>query len=312
MNRSTFVNLAPQEIAGLVRATGSTVCVFALNGTRRWFMLEHAQPDEDFAAAYLAAITKRYIEIAKIIFDHGIDTLLMPALSPYLMARGSSYTHLAATALSQLTNQAQFLDFYRDYQVRVRFYGDYEQCFADTPYDDLPAQFAELTRQTSANDQHRLFWGVCAHDSTETTIALSINFYKEHGRPPTQQELISMYYGEPVSPVNIFISSAKPRAFDMPLISSGREDLYYSVTPSPYLNEAQFREILFDHLYARQKANVKYETLEQEEWRKLRKYYQSNMGKTLGIGHKDKIGIWHPLPQVITSQGANDVDENKI
>ncbi len=295
MDHSTFQNLTTSEIAQIVQADGPKVCVFALNGTRRWFMLEHAKPNIDFAAAYLDAITKRYIEIAQLLFDHGINTLLMPALSPYLMARGSDYVELAATALSQLTNQSQFLDFYHSYNVRVRFYGDYEQCFAETPYAHLPAQFDDLTTQTLGNNQYRLLWGVCAHDATETTIALSIRFYEEHGRSPTKQELITLYYGESVPPVNIFISSAKLRAFDMPLISSGREDLYYSISPSPYLTEAQLRDILYDHLFARRKEKVDYSTLKPEKWAELRTFYQNNLGKTLGIGQKDDTGIWHPL-----------------
>ena len=308
MERSTFKSLTTQEIAQLVQADGPKVCVFALNGTRRWFMLEHAQPGEDFATAYLAAITKRYIEISQLLFAHGIHTLLMPALSPYLMARGSGYVQMAATALSQLTNQPQFRNFYDAYKVRVRFYGDYEQCFADTPFAYLPAQFDNLTSQTSDHNQHRLFWGVCAQDATETTIALSIRFYDKQGRPPNKQELITMYYGEPVPPVNIFISSAKLRAFDMPLISSGREDLYYSVSPSPYLTESQLRDILYDHLFARRKEKVDYSALPPEKWAELRTFYQANLGKTLGVGLKDDSGFWHPTSQIIWSQGAPNVD----
>ncbi|MCA9979072.1 MAG: hypothetical protein KC413_25095 [Anaerolineales bacterium] len=299
MDRLTFQSLSTPEIARIVQADGPKVCVFALNGTRRWFMLEHAKPNEDFATAYLNAITKRYIEIAQLLFEHGINTLLMPALSPYLMARGSSYIELAATALSQLTKQPQFLDFYNSYKVRVRFYGDYEQCFADTPYAYLPSQFDALTTQTVTNNQHRLLWGVCAHDATETTIALSIRFYEKHGRAPNKQELITMYYGESIPPVNIFISSAKLRAFDMPLINSGREDLYYSVSPSPYFTISQLRDILYDHLFARHKEKVDYSTLQTEKWAELRTFYQTNLSNTLGVGQKDDAGIWHPTPQVI-------------
>jgi tuberculosinol/isotuberculosinol synthase len=308
MDYSTFQNLTTQEIAQLVQANGPKVCVFALNGTRRWFMLEHAKPGEDFAAAYLAAITKRYIEIAQLLFDHGINTLLMPALSPYLMARGSDYVQLAANALTQLTDQPQFRNFYDAYKVRVRFYGDYKQCFVDTAFAHLPAQFDDLTAQTIGNGQHRLFWGVCAHDATETTIALSIRFYEKYGRQPDKQELISMYYGEAVPPVNIFISSAKLRAFDMPLISSGREDLYYSVSPSPYFTESQLRDILYDHLYARRKEKIDYGTLPPEKWAELRTFYQANLSKTLGVGQKDDSGFWHPASQVIRSQGVPNVD----
>ncbi|MCB9422264.1 MAG: hypothetical protein H6667_20845 [Ardenticatenaceae bacterium] len=299
MDYSTFQGLTRQEIAQLVQAEGPKVCVFALNGTRRWFMLEHAAPDQDFATAYLTAITRRYIEIAKMFFDHGIHTLLMPALSPYLMARGDSYVQMAATALSQLTAQAQFLDFYDSHQVRVRFYGDYEQCFANTTYNYLPAQFEALTTKTMDNNQHRLFWGVCAHDATETTIALSIDYYERYGRSPTKQELITLYYGEEVQPVSIFISSAKLRAFDMPLISSGREDLYYSISPSPYLSEEQLRSILYDHLFARRKEKIDYAKLNPEKWAQLQTFYQANSGNTLGVGQKDDAGFWHPKPQVI-------------
>ena len=308
MDRFTFQNSTTSEIAQIVKANGPKVCVFALNGTRRWFMLEYAQPGEDFAPAYLAAITKRYIEIARLLFDHGIHTLLMPALSPYLMARGSSYTQMAATALSQLVEQPQFLDFYDSYQVRVRFYGDYEQCFADTPYAYLSTQFHDLSKRTRNNNQHRLFWGVCAHDATETTIALSIRFYEENGRPPTKEELITLYYGEPVPPVSFFISSAKLRAYDMPLISSGREDLYYSISPSPYLTTSQLRDILYDHLFARRKEKIDYAALKPEKWAELRDFYQINLGRTLGVGLKDDAGFWHPSPQVIPpSYGSSDV-----
>lgn len=298
MNYSTFQSLSRQEVAQYVQGEGDIVCVFALNGTRRWFMLEHPHFEGDFAAAYLAAINKRYIEIAQLLFDHGIHTLIMPALSPYLMARGSGYVDMAATALSQLTGQPQFLDFYDSYQVRVRFYGDYEPCFANTPYAHLSAQFNDLTTRTLGNDQRRLFWGVCAHDATDTTIALSIRFYEENGRPPTKEELITLYYGEPIPPVNFFISSAKPRAYDMPLVSNGREDLYYSVSPSPYLTAPQLRDILYDHLFSRRKEKVDYTALKPEKWAELRTFYQTNLGKTLGVGLKDDAGFWHPAPQV--------------
>lgn len=294
MKRSTFQSLTAEEVSQIVQERGPNICVFALNGTRRWFMLEHANSRDDFATAYLAAIIKRYIEIAQLLFEHGIHTLLMPALSPYLMARGGSYVQLAATALSQLTNQPSILDFYDAYKVRVRFYGDYAQCFAGTPYEHLPAQFTDLTARIQNNNQHRLFWGVCAHDATETTIASSIRFYQEHGRSPSKEELITMYYGESVPPVNIFISSGKLRAFDMPLISSGREDLYYSVFPSPYFSQIQLREILFDHLFTRQKEKIDYATLKPKQWADLRVHYQANLDKIIGVGRKDNAGFWHP------------------
>jgi adenosine tuberculosinyltransferase len=37
-----FLQLSTQEVAALVKATGEKICVFPVNGTRRWFLLEHA------------------------------------------------------------------------------------------------------------------------------------------------------------------------------------------------------------------------------------------------------------------------------
>jgi len=37
----SFLNLPKPEIAKLVRESGNQVCVFPINGTRRWFALEH-------------------------------------------------------------------------------------------------------------------------------------------------------------------------------------------------------------------------------------------------------------------------------
>ena len=41
-----FLKLPPEQVASLVNAAGQKVCVFPVNGTRRWFMLEHADKIE--------------------------------------------------------------------------------------------------------------------------------------------------------------------------------------------------------------------------------------------------------------------------
>ena len=51
MDLATFQSLPTEKIAQLVRANGQKVCVFPINGTRRWFMLEHGnQATGDFMA----------------------------------------------------------------------------------------------------------------------------------------------------------------------------------------------------------------------------------------------------------------------
>ena len=297
MDAKTFRNLSRGDVAQIMGEAGPKVCVFPLNGTRRWFMLERARPNEDFASAYLDAITTRLVEICQLLFEHGVDTLLMPILSPHLFqARGDGYTRMTIEALTLLTDHPKFLDFYEAQAVRVRFYGDYGQYFAGTPYAYLLDHFDSVTQNTLAHKGHRLFWGVCAHDGVETTAALAIRYYKERGHEPDKRALVEMYYGEYIPPVDFFITALKPRAFDMPLVTNGREDLYFTVTPSPYLTEVQLRDILFDHLYARPKEETNYQGMEPEDWLSLRQFYEANQNKTLGVGARHKQwGIWYPV-----------------
>jgi tuberculosinol/isotuberculosinol synthase len=76
----------------------------------------------------------------------------------------------------------------------------------------------------------------------------------------------------------------------MPLIATGNEDLYFTVSPSPYFTQKQLRDILYDHIYLRH-------TDEPEDWFVMKEFYQTNIGRTMGVGAEHK-GIWYPLPQV--------------
>ena len=185
MDVETFRNLPRTNIAQIMRQAGPKVCVFPLNGTRRWFMLERAKPGEDFATAYLDTITTRLVEICQLLFEHGIDTLLLPILSAHLFqARGDGYTKMTIEAISFLTDHPKFLDFYESHGVRVRFYGDYANYFAGTEYAYLLEHINAISETTSTHEGCRLFWGVCADDATETTASLAIQYYKKHHVDP--------------------------------------------------------------------------------------------------------------------------------
>jgi tuberculosinol/isotuberculosinol synthase len=299
VNLEEFQHLPTDEVARLVREAGSRVCVFPINGTRRWFLLEHSpQPKEDFLQTYFDVTGQRHIELYRLLFDHGLDTLLTPVFGPDLLEdRGEEYMRVAVEGLTRLATHPDFLGFYHAYGVRVRFYGDHRKFFGPTPYAHLSDMFDEATSQTLTHNRHRLFFGVCAHDATETIAELGIRYYLEHNCTPDKHTLVKMYYGEHVDPVNLFIGFDKFAAFDMPLLATGREDLYFTVTPSPYLTKQQLRSILYDHLYTRHGDEPDYSTLEAESWALMRNFYQANMTRTSGVGIK-RAGIWYPLPQI--------------
>lgn len=282
----------------MVQDNGRKTVAFPLNGTRRWFLLEHGQPDGDFLTAYHDAITTRQIEVIELLYDHGIDTVLMPLLSPYLFdKRGSKYAETAVSALAYLTDHRKFLDFYKRHNARVRFYGEYEAYLNTPQFQPVLDKMHTLANQTSGNSGRRLYWGVCAHDGTQTAITHTVRYMQQHGTEPTREQLIASYYGEDLTAVDIFITASKFRVFDIPLLQNGREDLYFTVAPSPYFNAHQLRAILYDHLFVRPAKQTEYQQTTPEQWHTMHRFYHNNIDQTFGTG-TSYAGTWLPNTQL--------------
>lgn len=294
ISQEAFLKLPSEEISNLVRSSKPQVCVFPINGTRRWFMMEYLPGvNQDVTSIYNLYRDKgaqEYINIFRLMFEHGIETLLAPQFGAEMTSRGNEYTNVAIEALEDLATNPIFLEFYNTHQVRVRFYGDYRKFLAGTPYSYLSEIFDNLTQSTLSHDKYRLFFGVCANDPTETVAELTVEYYAKYGRAPDRSTIVEIYYGEYVEKVDLFIGFDKFSAFDMPLLALGEEDLYFMVAPSLYLTQNQLREILYDHLYTRRVE-------ESNNWEIMKDFYQSNLGKTLGVGN-ERDGFWYPLPQV--------------
>lgn len=289
MDRQTFINLPTEEAARLVQLAGTQTCVFPINGTRRWFMLEHMpETPEAFWPAYMKLAGQRHIELYRMMFDHGIRYLLSPILGPDILDRESSYMiEMALPGIERLVKHPDFLDFYDQYEVRVHFYGDYRKYFKPELADLLDS----ISKRTQHHHKHHLFYGTFANDATETIAELSINYHNQHGKAPSKQTLVELYYGEAVPPVNLFIGFGKFSAFDMPLVANGFEDLYFMTSPSPYLTEQGLRDILYDHIYSRQGEDEDYKALSQADRDEMRAFFQANKDTTLGIG--EKHSRWH-------------------
>jgi len=290
-----FMQLQREEVAALVRATGQKVCVFPVNGTRRWFMLEHAdRMREDFFSAYMDTSIANHVELCSMLFDHGIDTILAPVFGRELMTRGDDYTRrVGIDGLVRTATDKNYHDFFSRYNVRVRFYGDYRDVLTGTPYEYALSSIYEITEATKYNTGFRLFFGVFADEVTETVARLSVEHYLAEGSIPDKQTLIRKYYGEDMPPVSLFIGFDKFSVFDMPLLATGEEDLYFSVSPSPYMTECQLRAILYDHIYVRPTVEPDYTKLTADELNWLRDYYRKNKDHALGIG-KLKFNLWIP------------------
>jgi hypothetical protein len=299
MNLEAFQALPTSEVAQLIHEKGPKVVVFPINGTRRWFILEHGAQGGGFSMeAYMDTTWDRQIALYKLFFEHGVETLLTPIFGPELLTRGAAYAQMVKPGLLWINENRALLDFYQDYGVRVRVYGDTVRYLTGTAYEDVLTSFDALAAKTAENKAHRLFFGVCAHGAAESVAEIGLRFYQEHGRLPNKEEIVAAYYGEVVPPVDIFIGFDRPSAFDMPLISTGEEDLYFTVSPSPYLDQYLLRSILYDHLFSRP-VSEEYSELSAESWHILAAFYAKNRHGVLGLGKKSADGsFWYPLPQV--------------
>jgi tuberculosinol/isotuberculosinol synthase len=290
-----FLQLPTPEVAALVKATGRKVVVFPVNGTRRWFLLEHADSlNSDFLSAYLDASIQNHVHLCAMLFDHGIHTLLAPVFGRELMRRGDEYTRrVGMDGLVRTATDPAYRNFFETYHVRVRFYGDYRDVLKGTPFEYVLGALYEVAEATQHHTAHNLYFGVFADESAETVARLSVEHYLAHGVIPNKNALIRAYYGEDLPPVSLFIGFDKFSVFDMPLLSTGEEDLYFSVSPSPYMTERQLRGILYDHLYVRRTPEPDYTQMPPNELGWLREYYRAHRDLALGIG-KLKFNLWFP------------------
>jgi len=263
------------------------------NGTRRWYALHRRR--DPAAGDYVGTMIRYQAQKHSLLFGLGASAILAPCFGYGLLARGEEYTHGVLGALLRLGDDPVNREMF-DRGVRLRFYGDYEDAL-DTPALRPKLEAChELEAATSDNGGPLLMLGLFADSPYERLARLSVDFASERGRPPDRAELVREYYGVPVPDLSLYLGFARPALFDVPLVSTGQEDLYATLNPSPEVTERQLREILYDHLFLRAAEDVDYEALPEESVRRLEAYSEAAKERTLGVGRVDPAtGLWSPL-----------------
>lgn len=289
LTQADFLTIPTDEVAGIVRASGTKVCVFPFNGTRRWFLLEHRSTD---AQAYTEATVQGCVRLYRMLFEHGIETIVAPIFGKDLLLRGEEYTAAIGESMRMLAYHPDFISLYEGCDVRVHFYGDYRQEYAGKR-DDILDAFHRATLLNAQHSKHRLFYGVFADDATQTIAKLAIQYHLTNpDRLPTKQELIQMYYGEIIDGADIFIGFERPQIYDYPMLATGAEDLYFTVAPSFYMTETLLRRILYDHIYLRTTQEPDYGQMPQQSISAMHDYYHQKRHDALGLGRVID-GIWY-------------------
>lgn len=288
-----FLALPTSEVAEIVRDSGTKTCVFPFNGTRRWFLLEHGDSIQgDPAKAYIEATTGGYIRLFKMLFDHGIETVIAPVFGSEILLRGEEYMTQIGASMGLLGEHPEFVSFYDQYHVRVQFYGDYRREFEGGQYQSILNMFDKVTAATASGKKHRLFYGVFASDATQSIAELSVRFFQENGRVPTRNELVEIYYGALIEKADLFIGFEKFSVFDYPMLNWGEENLYFTIAPSLYMTDVLLRKILYDCIFLRPLAEPDYSHMPKEQIDLMRKTYLQQKDNAFGVGVV-RNGIWY-------------------
>lgn len=302
MDREEFLKLDVEACAALVREHGKKTCVFWVNGTRRWYLLEHrAQLSsgqvEDYAAAYAEACAEQLTRCLHLLYSHGIDTVIIPALVPLNMLRGNEYMDdYLLGFVEQMVNNSRFRSVIQHHRIRGFGYGEMEEMLTEGQRDRFVRAKETATGWTAGHDGGRVFFGFCAADSANAALIALKRIGNE--RDPltlTRADLVHAYYGDVIDRVHFSIAHGRMSAHSTPFMMAG-EDLYFMVSPSFYFDETILKAILYDHLYERRINDLDYELLTEHNWAELRELYRSSRHQVLGLGRQNISGkVWTPI-----------------
>lgn len=283
---SQFLELPVGEVARL--AKGLTLA-FPIDGTRRWFLLHY--PEVWDIDKYMELSAKRYVELFNMLFDHGINTILVPAFGAELMSRGEEYVRQMMKGMSFFANHPVFEDFYSKYDVRVRFYGDWRRQAACLTGGEELISILDHCPASHNSGPRRIFYGLWADDML-VSIADDLAHSQCERLEFTRDAIINRYYGEYVDATDIYIGFGRPAVFDVPMLVTSQTDLYYTAVPSLELDSRLLRMILWDHLVGRW-TQQEWDHISDKDLKALKAFYESNHDFVLGLGDVDATtGIW--------------------
>lgn len=301
ISKEKFVALPAEEITRIVKQKGKPkLGIFVPDGNRRMTMTLTglSENSEDFYSEYVRLFTGKFMENLKVFFPHGLDTLIIPLISPTILNRSQKYINLAINGLLQsLLKSDKWLNFYKEYNIRVRTYGDLE-ALRGTECQKEIQWIEEIKIQTSHHKTHTLFYGFLSNNpGGMEAVNLAVEFYKMHQRKPTYPEMKEMYYGENLPEADFFIMSTKIAGAGAlpPLISSKKTEMYFLTAPGVIgLTRETYREILYDLLYCRPDGPIKkYGDDDLKDLETLKKYFFPNEPTVIGPGKR--VGkFWVP------------------
>jgi hypothetical protein len=301
ISKEEFVALSAEEITRIVKQKGKPkVGIFVADGNRRMTMALTglSEDSEDFYSEYVRIFTEKFMENLKVFYSHGLDTLIVPLISPTILDRSQNYIALAINGLLQaLFKSDKWLTFYKENDIRVKTYGNPGH-LQGTQCQKGIQWIQEIKTKTSHHKTHTLFYGFLSNNpGGMESVNLAVEFYQLHRRKPTPLEMKEMYYGENLAEADFFIMSTKIAGAGAlpPFISTKKTGMYFLPVPGVMgLTREIYLEILYDLLYCRPNGPIKkYGDDDLKDMETLKKYFFPNESTIIGPGKR--VGkFWVP------------------
>jgi adenosine tuberculosinyltransferase len=287
-----FLAWPTERVAGWVAdRPGPMVAGWPFNGTRRWFIGHKGARRE--AGGYLSTLVRRQAEFYRMVLDHGVAAILAPSFGELNLRRGEEYARHALGGLLRIGTDEVYRELFRR-GVRVRFYGDYRRALAGPEFRPMVEACDKIMAATADGQGPLILFGLFADGPYQNIAGLAVEAFRKTGEVPDRETLIEAYYGVPVPDLSFFVGFEQPQLFDVPLVATGWEDLYFTLNPTPEVGKDQLREILYDHLVTRRVPEAEYEKLPDEA--KSRIIDEIRRAGTVGLGRVDPLtGLWRPV-----------------
>jgi hypothetical protein len=271
--------------------------VFAPGGTSRWYFLEHGDVAQGYTrqeafADYGRKALRRTVEIVDMM---GAGTTFVVGFVPGQDERTEGYNANLRWAYELLVGEFA-LELYDRHNVGVMFRGGWLELFERLDAEHLNTGIDAVEWATLPDNPRRLIWLTQTPEPIPQALTPFVaDYIREHGTMPPRAALCQAYYGRPITHVDVLLGHNKPSLEGLlpPMMTVG--DAYFSLSPSYYMAEADWRSILYDHLYSRRTTHRDYNAMQADDLHSLRGYYQQN-GHALGVGRiHQPTQTWRPV-----------------
>lgn len=284
--------------------------IFSPGGSSRWYFMEYGDTqkgylDRETFLEYSRRTLNRILEATHMMMVDGIETVFVIAFTPQFDKRDSKYQAVMGDGLSLMVDE-ETTTLYEEYGMHVKFRGMWETVLGHYGQQTMYDKFCDIEKITAKNNRPRLIWCIQDKPIPDSLMTVVQDHIRHEGEMPDKQTLAHEYYGETNTDTPLFIGNNKPSIGGQlpPFLSPG--DLYFTVSPTLYLNQTVWRNILFDHLFARQVTYRNYTDIDPDALRELREFYQTNQSSVIGVGQfNNATQTWRPVESLIANKDVS-------